>query len=181
MALSLGVCSLPRSSPSDPARNTASARVLTTSFKKILLTCDFTVSGEISRARAARLLESPLPIIVRISRSREVSTSPARLLGWEEQPPASAATHCEGKVPVNCRALRSFDPDASVPGVKAASFEAGLIDEFLSIGTSCSPAVTTEPAGARSFHCALHRRWRFSCPQSGQIPNDSVNRCSGFE
>ena len=37
-------------SPSDKARNTASVRVLTASFKKICLTCDFTVSGEISRA-----------------------------------------------------------------------------------------------------------------------------------
>ena len=38
-------------SPSDKARNTASVRVLTASFKKICLTCDFTVSGEISRLR----------------------------------------------------------------------------------------------------------------------------------
>jgi hypothetical protein len=32
----------------NPARDTASARVLTPSFKKMRLTCDFTVSGEIS-------------------------------------------------------------------------------------------------------------------------------------
>jgi hypothetical protein len=39
-------------SSSDTARNTASVRVLTASFKKMRLTCDFTVSGEISRVRA---------------------------------------------------------------------------------------------------------------------------------
>ena len=46
-------------SSSDTARNTASIRVPTSSFKKICLTCDFTVSGEISRVRAMRLLEQP--------------------------------------------------------------------------------------------------------------------------
>jgi hypothetical protein len=152
IALSFGVGSQLRSSPSDPARNTASARVLTVSFRKIFLAWDFTVSGEILRARATCLLESPLPIIVRISRSRAVSGSPARLPGWAERPPALGATR-ESRVPVKCRTLRSSDPGASVPGVKAASFESGLIDEFLSMGTGCSPAVTTEPARARSFHC----------------------------
>jgi hypothetical protein len=99
IALSFGVGSQLRSSPSDPARNTASVRVLTASFKKILLTCDFTVSGEILRARAIRLLERPLPIIVRTPRSRAVSASPARLLGCAEPPPALGATR-ESRVPV---------------------------------------------------------------------------------
>lgn len=39
----------PYNSPSDPARDTASVRVLTASFRKMRLTCDFTVSGEILR------------------------------------------------------------------------------------------------------------------------------------
>src|SRR3954468_13525231 len=60
---------------SDPARETASVRVPTASFEKIRLTCDFTVSGEISRVRAMRLLEKPWLIIPRISRSRAVSRS----------------------------------------------------------------------------------------------------------
>ena len=47
------------SNPRDPARNTASVRVLTASFEKMRLTCDFTVSGEISRIRAMRLLAKP--------------------------------------------------------------------------------------------------------------------------
>jgi hypothetical protein len=47
------------SSPRDPARDTASVRVLTASFEKIRLACDFTVSGEISRVRAIRLLVKP--------------------------------------------------------------------------------------------------------------------------
>ena len=38
------------SNPRELARNTASVRVLAASFEKIRLTCDFTVSGEISRA-----------------------------------------------------------------------------------------------------------------------------------
>jgi hypothetical protein len=45
--------------PRDPARNTASVRVPTASFEKIRLTCDFTVSGEISKPRAMRLLAKP--------------------------------------------------------------------------------------------------------------------------
>jgi hypothetical protein len=45
--------------PRDPARDTASARVLTASFEKMRLTCDFTVSGEISKVRAMRLLAKP--------------------------------------------------------------------------------------------------------------------------
>ena len=45
-------------SPSDPARDTAAVLVLTASFEKMRLTCDFTVSGEISRVRAMPLLES---------------------------------------------------------------------------------------------------------------------------
>ena len=60
------------SSLSDLARNTASVRVLTASFKKICLTCDFTVSGETARARATALFVEPWPIITRISRSRSV-------------------------------------------------------------------------------------------------------------
>jgi hypothetical protein len=50
-------------------------RVLTASFKKILLTCDFTVSSEISRVRAMRLLAKPWLMIVRTSRSRAVSVT----------------------------------------------------------------------------------------------------------
>jgi len=45
--------------PRDPARDTASVRVLTTSFEKMRLTCDFTVSGEISKVRAMRLFAKP--------------------------------------------------------------------------------------------------------------------------
>jgi hypothetical protein len=45
--------------PSDPARDTASARVLTASFEKMRLTCDFTVSGEMSKVRAMRLFAKP--------------------------------------------------------------------------------------------------------------------------
>jgi hypothetical protein len=60
---------LPRSWRINPARTTASVRVLTPSFKKIRLTCDFTVSGEISRPRAMRLLEKPWLIIARTTRS----------------------------------------------------------------------------------------------------------------
>src|SRR5271157_1916341 len=67
--------------PRDPARNTASVRVLTASFEKMRLTCDFTVSGEISRVRAMRLLAKPWLIIARTSRSRAVSVSLTRLLG----------------------------------------------------------------------------------------------------
>src|SRR5262249_12595775 len=48
------------------------------------LTCDFTVSGEISRARAMRLLERPLLIIARTSRSRAVSASLTRQLDSAE-------------------------------------------------------------------------------------------------
>jgi hypothetical protein len=47
------------SNPRDPARNTASVRVLTASLEKMRLTCDFTVSGEISRTRAMCLLVKP--------------------------------------------------------------------------------------------------------------------------
>jgi hypothetical protein len=143
IALSFGIGSQPRTSPSDQARNTASARVLAASFKKVFLRCDFTVSGESLRARAMRLLDRPWPIIARISRSRAVSASLARLLGGAERPSALGATHCECRLPVKCRILRSSDPGASVPGVEAASFELGLIDEFLSTGTGCSPATTS--------------------------------------
>ena len=45
------------SSPSDTARDTAALRVATSSFEKMCLTCDLTVSGEISRVRAMRLLD----------------------------------------------------------------------------------------------------------------------------
>src|ERR1700751_5241372 len=69
------------SNPRDPARDTASMRVLTASFEKMRLTCDFTVSGEISRVRAMRLLAKPWLIIARTSRSRAVSVSLTRRLG----------------------------------------------------------------------------------------------------
>src|SRR5262249_426575 len=75
-----------RNSPSDPASNTASARVVTGRFKKMWLTCDFRVCGEISKARAMRLLERPLLIIARISRSRAVSASLTRQLDSAERP-----------------------------------------------------------------------------------------------
>src|SRR5260370_28140352 len=128
IAFSFGVDSGSRNSASDPARNAAAPRVLTASFEKIRLTCDFTVSGEMLRARAVRLLERPWLIIARTSRSRAVSASLARLRSCAE-------------------------PGASIPGIKAAIIESGLIDEFLSMGTGCSPAMTAEAAGARSFHC----------------------------
>src|SRR4029078_7499897 len=73
---------------SDIARNTASVRVPTSSLKKICLPCDFTVSGEISRVRATRLLEQPWLIIARTSRSRTVSGSLTRLLGRAAPSPA---------------------------------------------------------------------------------------------
>jgi hypothetical protein len=47
------------SNPRDPARDTASVLVLTASFEKMRLTCDFTVSGEISNVRATRLFAKP--------------------------------------------------------------------------------------------------------------------------
>jgi hypothetical protein len=47
------------SNPRDPARNATSVRVLTTRFEKMRLTCDFTVSSEISRIRAMSLLAKP--------------------------------------------------------------------------------------------------------------------------
>ena len=84
MWLSLGVACGHHNNPSDTARNTASLRALTASFKKIRLTWDFTVSGEISRARAMCLLERPWPIIARISLSRAVSVLPTRLLSCAE-------------------------------------------------------------------------------------------------
>src|SRR6266849_577628 len=76
----------PHSSPSDPARDTASVRELAASFEKIRLTCDFTVSGEIWRVRAIRLLEKPWLIVARISLSRSVSVLPARLLESADGP-----------------------------------------------------------------------------------------------
>jgi hypothetical protein len=77
-------------SPNEPARHTASARVRTSSFKKICLTCDFTVSGEIPRARATRLLERPWLIIARTSRSRAVSGSLTRLQPVPQSPMVSS-------------------------------------------------------------------------------------------
>src|SRR6185369_7095463 len=74
--------------PRDPARDTASVRVLTASFEKMRLTCDFTVSGEISRVRAMRLLVKPWLIIARTLRSRAVSLSLTRLLGCSGGLPA---------------------------------------------------------------------------------------------
>src|SRR4029077_21161820 len=85
----------PRNSPSDPARDTASARVLAVSFKKMCLTCDFTVSGEISRARAMRLLQRPWLIIATISRCRAVSVSLARQLGCAGRPYPDRASRRE--------------------------------------------------------------------------------------
>src|SRR3954452_6601206 len=77
-----------RNSSSDTAQNTASVRVPTSSFKKICLTCVLTVSGEISRVRAMRLLEQPWLIIARTSHSRAVSGSLTRLLGCAAPSPA---------------------------------------------------------------------------------------------
>jgi len=85
-------------SSSDTDRNTASVRVLTPNLKKMCLTCDFTVSGEISRARAMRLLERPWLIIARTSRSRAVSLSLPRLLSWAEWSPAERACHRDSKL-----------------------------------------------------------------------------------
>jgi hypothetical protein len=76
-----------RTRPSHAARNVASARVFTASFPKTRLTCDFTVSGETSRARAIRLLERPWLIIARTSRSRAVSGSLTQLWGWGRRHP----------------------------------------------------------------------------------------------
>jgi hypothetical protein len=76
------------SNPRDPARDTASVRVLTASFEKMRLTYDFTVSGEISRVRAMRLLAKPWLIIASTSRSRAVSVSLTRLLGCSGGLPA---------------------------------------------------------------------------------------------
>jgi hypothetical protein len=71
VAMTYRLCSPPRvwtvsndaserhSSPRDPARNTASVRVLTASLEKMRFTCDFTVSGEMSKLRAMRLLVKP--------------------------------------------------------------------------------------------------------------------------
>jgi hypothetical protein len=86
-----GPCPSPLSSPSSPsdaARYTASVRVLTASFRKIRLTCVFTVSGDISRVQAMCLLEKPWLIMARTSHSRAVSVSPTRLLDCAERPPA---------------------------------------------------------------------------------------------
>jgi hypothetical protein len=115
-------------SPSSAARTTASVRVLTANFRKMRLTCDFTVSGEIARARAMRLLEQPWLIIASTSHSRAVGVAPAWLLG-----PASWVSHHDGRLPAKDRRSRSFDPDASVTGTKVANFGAGLIDLFLSM------------------------------------------------
>jgi hypothetical protein len=93
----VGVGSPYGKSPSDPARDTACARVLTSSFKKICLACDFTVSGEISRARAMRLLERPWLIIVRISRSLAVNVSLTRQLDCAERPYPERASRPESR------------------------------------------------------------------------------------
>ena len=89
----------PHSSPSDPARDTASVRELAASFEKIRLTCDFTVSGEIWRVRAIRLLEKPWLIIARMSRSRAVSVLPARLLDGADGSAAGADSRRESRLP----------------------------------------------------------------------------------
>ena len=93
---------LPKSKePSTAARTTASVRVLTASFKKTCLTCDFTVSGEISRARAMCLLEEPWLIIARTSRSRTVSVSTPL------PSCASRSSHRESRLPA--KGETSFD------------------------------------------------------------------------
>ena len=134
-------------SSSDTARNTASVRVLTASFKRIRLTCDFTVSGEISRVRAMRLLEQPWLIIARTSRSRAVSLSLPRLLSCAEWSPAERACHRDSRLAAKGGTSRSFDPGASVLGIKAESFEAGLMDLFLSC--VCSSPITAHTARKR--------------------------------
>ncbi len=50
----------PHSSPSDPARDTASVRELAASFEKMRLTCDFSVSGEIWLPPRPRLHRWPV-------------------------------------------------------------------------------------------------------------------------
>jgi len=89
----------PHSKPSDPARDTASVRELAASFEKIRLTCDFTVSGEIWRVRAIRLLEKPWLIIARMSRSRAVSVLPARLLDGADGSAAGADSQRDSRLP----------------------------------------------------------------------------------
>src|SRR3954447_9663505 len=84
-------------SPRDPARDTASVRVLTASFEKMRLTCDFTVSGEMFRVRATCLLERPWLIMTRMSRSRAESVSLTRPLGCNE-PPASRNSQRESRL-----------------------------------------------------------------------------------
>src|SRR5215510_635664 len=62
------------------------------------LTCDFTVSGEISKARAMCLLERPLLIIARISRSRTVSASLTRQLDSAERLDSGRTSHPENRL-----------------------------------------------------------------------------------
>jgi hypothetical protein len=73
---------------SSSARNAASVRVLTANFKKMCLTCDFTVSGEIPRAWAICLLEEPRLISARTSDSRSVTVSLMSLPGSADRPSA---------------------------------------------------------------------------------------------
>jgi hypothetical protein len=133
---------------------TASVRVLTASFKKIRLTCDFTVSGEISSPRAMRLLEQPWLIIARTSRSRAVSVSLTWLLGGAEWSPAERACHRDSRLATKGGTWRSFDPSASVIGIKAESFEAGLMD--LSSHVSVAPPLPRTPPENAADLCLEH-------------------------
>lgn len=135
-------------SPSDKARDTASVRVLAASFKKMRLMCVFTVSGEISRARAMCLLEKPWLIIASTSHSRAVSISVTPLPGCAEAPLASWASNQESRLPTNGGTSRSLDRGTSVPGIKVTSFGAGLTDLFLSVQTKVSMSVG-EPRSTR--------------------------------
>jgi len=62
------------------------------------LTCDFTVSGEISKARAMRLLERPRLINARISYSRAVSASLTRQLDSAKRPYSERTSHSDNRL-----------------------------------------------------------------------------------
>src|ERR1700760_5021481 len=99
--------------PRDPARDTASVRVLAASFEKMRLTCDFTVSGEISRVRAMRLFAKPWLINARTSRSRAVRVSLTWLPRCSGGRPALLASHRASRLPTNGRMARSVDAGAA--------------------------------------------------------------------
>ena len=98
--------------PSDPARETASVREPTASFEKIRLTCDFTVSGEISTVRAMRLFEKPWLIMPRMSRSRAVSRSLTRFCA--QCLAACRASQRASRLSTKGRSSRSDEPGASI-------------------------------------------------------------------